>query len=332
MFEYKEENQKKKINIKLILIPILVLILLGAITYISINLYIDNHYSELYCNTEMCYKITSDNEIKKYYKDENVIGDINLKVPDKTCNLESKMCDEKIIKKKKDILILEKDGQRFYYFPYLKKEDEKTQKIDLSNRLFKNDNSEIYFLNNKIVIFGSKSSSQRKEEYKIIKGYQYNYVIESTTTPYYNTNTYMPPMELLYDYDSDQIYGYEEAKPNKMEYINLKYYDENGNTIITDDDYKFISGIYKLDNEVIIDNKIIKYNKEEKLFKNTIVIGDINDDYVYLATHDFVYNKKRDTLCRFEYKRSEDEVVISAKEHCYKKINESDLRMLNKEE
>ena len=62
MFEYKEENQKKKINIKLILIPILVLILLGAITYISINLYIDNHYSELYCNTEMCYKITSDNE------------------------------------------------------------------------------------------------------------------------------------------------------------------------------------------------------------------------------------------------------------------------------
>ena len=332
MFEYVEEK-KKKINIKLIIIPIIVIIVLGIIIYISANIYIDNHYNNLYCNKEMCYTITDDNEIKKYYIDESVLGDIKLDLPDKICNLETKMCDEKIIKKKKNILILEKDTQRFYYFPYLKKEDKKEQKIDLTGRLFKTKNSEIYFLNNKTVIYGSKSYAQRKEEYKINQGYQYYYVIESSTTPYYNTNTYMPPIELLYDYDKDQIFGYEESKNIKFDYINLDYYDNNGKTKITDDDYKFISGIYKLDNnEVIIDNKIIEYNKEYKIFKNKIEIGDINDNYIYLSTHDFVYNKKRDTLCKFEYQRSEDEIVIKAKETCYKKIDESDLRLLNKKE
>ena len=87
-------------------------------------------------------------------------------------------------------------------------------------------------------------------------------------------------------------------------YLNLDYYDKNGNVIVKDEEYNILEGNYKINNvDVEIKDKTIYYNykngtKDPEKFN----IVDINDKYIVLDNnYKYIFDKSKKEFITQQY-------------------------------
>ena len=269
----------------------------------------------LYCNGN-CYSY--DGERLAYFVIHEPDEDVDEKELKYTCKIDED-CTEEILEEGDDYLIIKKDDSvdAFITDNYKYKS---TDNISLKGKFYANNNVELYFISDKVLIIGLKDGSQKRENYSI-EDYVGNYAefnISSASSLISNTDfvKYYPD---IYNVKTDEILGYTKSDINSAKYIDTSFYDENGE--IKSDPKYIISGAYssKSTEVVIKDNKAIIGNEDE-VIKTDFIVSDANKKYVQYRTDsiDFIYNFETKELC----------FVDIDKDSCYKPSDESNFKYI----
>lgn len=278
---------KKLKKILLFIIPtLLVLISLGIV--LQKHQDIKEEEKNRYCNETTCYT---------YYKDilkEYSIEDKNYVLQD-SC----KDCKDKIIYHTKNKLVIKVKNKILHY--YKKNYEIPRKEIEpLKGKAFKNENNEIYFFNDHLIIIASEKGTQRK----------YGYTIENFDDEYSNVYLFH---ELAYTYNNEtkEIIGFEPIEKDQLKKIDLSYYEEDG-TIKVRENVQ-ITGAFTLKNmnnniELYVYKNKVLYSSFGNITRGIFKVVDANEEELFLSYNNldevqFIYNIKDNKLYTADYDR-----------------------------
>ena len=317
-----------------IIIALLIILVIGSIIgFIIGKKGLSHPYKDLYCDNGFCYSYEKET-LKKYEKEEEILGYIDWNHFDTICSKED--CKEIVFYQDKELLILKRLHQYYFYFPYDAKEENNNSSLELKGKVYSSGEVEIYFLNTKHILIAGKNHPQQRKEYEILKGNQDYFLIQ---TDYYQTSKERIPTNYLYN--NKTIQDFEEISLGEANYIKPNYYKEDGTIKGIQSYYQEMQGVYHSDNKEIKFNQItiqnqkisskFRYDSKLDLEDISLEIKDVNDKYIYIwggtGINDVVYNREKKTLCYIkqdhteDYEEDYDEEMASVEEHCYDRVS-----------
>ncbi len=309
--------RKKKL---IIITIIIVLLIIVSLIVLNINKnnddYINVSLDEVYCNSGECYSYNG-KELAYYQVDEEA----GLLFENR-CDV-NKDCLVKVIESNDDILVIEKEGAVIKYEKNsVKHKAIDESKINLKGMFFANQEEELYFLTDEIIIIAGKNHHQIKETYDF-SNYINNYIDINGSYSYYFDKH---PVDFVYDIKNNSLLNFTKKDIKEAKYINISVYDNEGNVIMKPE-YS-IKGAYKNETEEIYinnDKAIIARNYLDDGKNEVINIEpmDVSKNYVY-----YFGNNDNKTIYYFVYNTKTKEICFDSLDDCYHNINISELELI----
>ncbi len=307
-------KKSKKIILSLFIVGFLFIVSSIIITMLTTQA--RKYKDVVYCSDHgMCY--IYDGLYLKYYEDEDESEDNYLDYEVNSCIYTSiiNTCDEKIISwdQNKMYIKTEYKGNEYITGYYnVDKELGKLKDIDLSTKIYKNKELELFFVDNSYVIVSGPNKTQEKCSYHINA-----YDFDKYASMYYECPNKSYKEEnsrnsYTYDIEKELIIGFQKTTKDKLKYINFSYFDRFYNYVISTTLYKNGHYVIKPDNNTNVEEIWINNNKittKTKLLgssdylveENDLDIKEYNDKYILYDykgnSYSLFYDLEKDTLC-----------------------------------
>ena len=301
-------------KIFIIIIAVIFLFFLSTIITFTHTKSVKEYENNIYCDfSAMCYEFEGNHLL--YYEDVDETENYYEDILDRSC-IYTKIfntCRENIISWDQNRIEIKKgDFIESYY--NVEKTFRDNNQIDLTNKVFKNKNLELFFVSNNSVIVSGNNKAQEKcncyisattiDDYGRIR-YEYKNKVYDKEN---NSNMYS------LDIKNDEILGFQKVTKNQLSRIDFSYFDQNYDYIV--DDKYYVTGHYKFKKTQISNAVELRLNKNKvTVTMPNIITGDyntneydlkiveVNDKYILYDIpadgNQYYYDIKKETICTY---------------------------------